>query len=283
MRLREIYSKLENCPKVSFEVFPPKETTDYSTLITELENLKKFNPSFISLTYGAGGKNNNSPELIKLISQNGFSVMPHFTCICSTKEFVFDHIKSLENSGIENILALRGDVPDDKSLCCNDFKFANELVNFIKSNSNLSVGVAGYPEGHIEAKDLKTDILNLKKKIDAGAECIFTQLFFDNNRFFSYLEQVRRSGIDVPVVAGIMPILSKNQINRMTKLANITIPKELNEKIEKYQHNPKDLQKFGIEFGIKQCSELVQSQVSGLHFFTLNKSESSYKILENIL
>ncbi len=281
MRLREIYGKTD--PKISFEVFPPKEISDYPILMAELEKLKKFNPSFVSLTYGAGGKNNNSQELVRLISQNGFSVMPHFTCICSTKNFVTEHIKNLEKSGIENILALRGDIPDDPELCCHDFKYANELVSFIKSNSSLSAGVAGYPEGHIEAKDLQSDINNLKKKIEAGAECIFTQLFFDNDKFFSYVEKVRNEGINVPIVAGIMPILSSKQINKMIKLANISIPQKLNEKIIKYEQNPKDLQKFGVEYVTGQCRELLNTQVSGLHFFTLNKSEASYKILENIL
>lgn len=283
MKLREIYKIEDINKKISFEVFPPKEPDKYQNLISEIKKFKAVNPAFISLTWGAGGKNNNSFELSKKIQQNSFNIMPHFTCICSSKEFVKTHIQTLENNNIENILALRGDIPDDKSLCCYDFKYANELVEFIKTNSNLSAGVAGYPEGHIEAKNINSDIDNLKRKIDAGAEAIFTQLFFDNEKFFKYLELIRQKGITVPVAAGIMPVLSKKQVDKMTSLANISVPEDLKQSIEKYSSYPEDMKKFGIEFAAKQCQELIKNNVDGLHFFTLNKAESSIAILNNIL
>ena len=222
-------------------------------------------------------------ELIKNIQQTEFNVMPHFTCICSSKDFVKTHIHTLEENHIENILALRGDIPEDKRLCCYDFRYANELVEFIKTNSNLSTGVAGYPEGHIESASLHCDIENLKKKIDAGADAIFTQLFFDNNKFFKYIELIRKKGVTVPVIAGIMPILSKKQIDKMTTLANISIPQNLREKITRHSSSSEDMKKLGIEYAANQCRELIENNVDGLHFFTLNKSESSSAILNNIL
>ncbi len=281
MKLREIYNN-NISKKISFEVFPPKEAVNYRKLISELEKIKKLNPAFISLTCGAGGNSGSSTvELARVIKENGFNIMPHFTCVCNSSNFVFKHIKDLEELGIENILALRGDIPIDPTLCCKDFKYANELVEFIKENSSLSVGVAGYPEGHIEAENLQEDIRNLKKKIDCGAEAIFTQLFFDNNKFYSYIDAVRKYGINVPIIAGIMPILNKQQIYKMTALAKITVPQIILEKLETYQ--PEELQNFGIEYAIRQCEELISENVDGLHFFTLNKMESSIAILKNIL
>ncbi|MBR6098296.1 methylenetetrahydrofolate reductase [bacterium] len=282
MKLREIYKNTGNV-KISFEVFPPKDEEKTQNLFDELEILKKFNPSFVSLTWGAGGNENKSTELVKEIKNIGLDVTPHFTCVCSTKEFVKSHIEKLKDLNIDKILALRGDIPEDKSLCSKDFRYANELVEFLKSKSELSVGVAGYPEGHIETETIEEDIKNLKKKVDAGADAIFTQLFFYNDKFFRYCELVEKQGINIPVIPGIMPILSKKQIDKMTALARITIPNRLLNMIEKYQDNNSDMQKMGIEYVSEQCEKLIQSEVSGLHFFTLNKSKSTKIILENIL
>lgn len=273
MKLKEIYSK-NNKPVISFEVFPPKE--DSSELLQEIEVLKKYNPAFISLTCGAGGKENKSFKLLKQI--NGVNLMPHFTCITSSKQSIEDGLKEIEAMGIENILALRGDIPENPDLRRYDFNFANELVSFIKEKTDLSIGAAGYPEGHIESSDLKTDIENLKRKIDAGADVIFTQLFFDNNKFYDFIERIQKAGINVPVAAGIMPVISRKQVERMTSMAKITVPQELQNAMEKYDC----LKDFGVEFATKQCEELIKNEVKGLHFFTLNKSYSTTKILDNI-
>ena len=212
-----------------------------------------------------------------------FNIMPHFTCVRSTRNEVETHIKEIENLKIENILALRGDIPEDKSVYKKDFLYANELVSFIQAKTNLSIGVAGYPEGHIDAPDINTDIENLKKKVDAGADAIFTQLFYDNNKFFSYVERVRKSGIELPVIAGIMPILSAKQMERITSMAKITIPQEIKKNLEKFKDSPDDLKNFGIEYVSRQCRELLKNNVAGLHFYTLNKAYSTSKILDNIL
>ena len=282
MNLREIYDNKDKL-KLSFEVFPTKEDEKTPNLVNELKILKKFNPKFISLTWGAGGNQNNSTEYIKKIQDIGLDVMPHFTCVCSTENFVKSNIEIFEKMNIDKILALRGDIPEDKSLCSNDFRYANELVEFLKAHSKLSIGVAGYPEGHIEAENIECDIKNLKKKIDAGADVIFTQLFFDCEKYFKYCELVYKYGITVPIIPGIMPILSKKQIDKMTNLARITIPNKLQSDIEKYQNSNTDIQKMGVEFVSNMCEKLLNNGIFGLHFFTLNKSKSTKEILENIL
>ena len=276
MKLREIYSTDKTV--ISFEVFPPKSEPE--KLLKETAILANHSPAFISLTYGAGCNENKSFNLLKNIKDVGINVMPHFTCITSTKQNIEKDIKKLSQLGVENILALRGDIPQDKSLMKHDFHYANELVSFIKEKTNLSAGVAGYPEGHIESPDLKTDIDNLKRKVDAGADAIFTQLFFENGFFFDYVNRVRDAGITIPVIAGIMPVISKKQVHKMTSMANISVPKKLKEALEKYQGNA--LLDFGIEFASEQCRQLIKENVKGLHFYTLNKSYSTDKILNSI-
>ncbi len=276
MKLSEIYSTDKTV--ISYEVFPPKSDTD--KLLQEINILEKHNPAFISLTYGAGGNENKSFELLKKIKNTGVNVMPHFTCISSSKESIEADMKNLDSIGVENILALRGDLPENKDLRCKDFCYANELVSFINTKTNFSAGVAGYPEGHIESPDLKTDIENLKKKVDAGADAIFTQLFFDNNLFFDFVNRVRNAGIEIPVIAGIMPVISEKQVNKMITMANITLPDNLKQNLKKYKD--KNLIEYGIEFASSQCLELIEEGVKGLHFFTLNRAYSTNKILNNI-
>lgn len=284
MRLSDIYKKNKKVnEKISFEVFPPKNGNEgIENLLAELNSLKNFNPALISLTYGAGGNNNNSMHLVSILHKQ-YNLMPHLTCVCNGKIDIETHIKLFEQSGIENILALRGDIPQDETLCKKDFRYANELIEFIKYRTNLSVGAAGYPEGHIEAESLSKDIENLKRKVDTGAEAIYTQLFFDNNKFFEYIELVRNAGITLPVIAGIMPVISTNQVEKMTSMAKISITPELKSNMERYKNSAEDMKSFGIEYASKQCCELINNDVDGLHFYTLNKAYSTGKILENIL
>lgn len=276
MKLREIYNT--NKTAISFEVFPPKENSE--KLLEEIKVLKQHNPAFISLTYGAGGNENKSFELLKQIKNTEINVMPHFTCITSTKENVERNINTLLNLNIENILALRGDIPENKELQRHDFNYASDLVEFIKHKTNLSIGVAGYPEGHIESPDLDTDINYLKAKVDKGADAIFTQLFFDNNNFYKFIDKTEKAGINIPIIPGIMPIISKKQVEKMVKLANITVPKKVQENLNKLKD--KDLIEFGIDYASSQCENLIKNGIKGLHFYTLNKSYSTYEILNNI-
>lgn len=290
MTLREIYSKnnsQSNQTIISFEIFPPKNDEDGSKLeklLGHLDLLKKYNPAFISLTYGAGGTTQDaSLNIIDRIQKEiGIQVMPHFTCVGSSREHVKNYLKQIQDFGIKNILALRGDIPEGMVQTNFDFKYANELVEFIKSETNLSIGVAGYPECHIDCADLNVDLRNLKRKVDAGAEAIYTQMFFDNDKFLSFVEQAQKLGINVPILPGILPIMSYQQLERMLSMARVTLPKKLMEQLEKFKDNPDDVKKVGIEFASIQCQELIDAEIRGLHFFTLNTSNAVGQILDNL-
>lgn len=283
MRLSELYKSKKT--SISFEVFPPDSNEQLEKLLCEIKELAPLNPDFISLTYGAGGKNNaQAKEVLKALHENfQIEIMPHFTCMCSNKDFIDENLDFLIELGTKNILALRGDKPNNDETKCTDFCYANELVEYLKEKTNFSIAVAGYPEGHIEAQNLNEDIINLNKKITAGADAIITQLFFDNDKFYKYKELVRNAKITKPIIAGIMPILSLKQLEKMTNLAKVSIPKKLLEKIEKHQDDKKYIKEFGIEFASQQCEDLIKNEVEGLHFFTLNKSYSTKEILKNIL
>lgn len=287
MNLKEIYNTTQKKPVISFEVFPPKDDINNekaNQLIGELKSLNKYNPKIISVTYGAGGSNQDtSLNLVKLIkNETNYNVMPHFTCVNAGKSSVESYLSEIQDLGIENILALRGDKPIGCSITYTDFKYANELVKFIKSKVNLSIAVAGYPEGHIEAKDLKTDIKNLKRKINAGGEVIYTQLFFDNDYFFKYVDLVREEGIHTPIIPGILPITKYNQLDKMIAMCHATVPKDFLDKLEKYKSEENAVKEIGIEYATKQVKELINYGVDGVHFYILNKAATSSRILDNI-
>lgn len=283
MKLKELYKS--NKPTISFEVFPPEGREKLEKLCNEITVLEKFHPEFISLTYGAGGKNSTDVRRVLETLHNNFSIeiIPHFTCMCSSKSFIDENLEFLKNIGCENILALRGDKPADGNITCTDFCYANELVTYLKRKTNFSIAVAGYPEGHIESATLDEDITNLEKKIDAGADAIFTQLFFENEKFYEFREKLESKGIKTPIIAGIMPIFSLQQLYKMTTLARVTIPENFLKKIKQHENDKTYVRNLGIEFAIAQCRDLLNNNVKGLHFFTLNKSFSTSEILKNIL
>ncbi len=286
MDLRNIYS--DNLrTTVSFEVFPPKDDKDGTKLEKLLNNLavlKKYNPAFVSLTYGAGGTTQSSSMHIidRIQRELRLNVMPHFTCVGSSRNQVSKYLDEIKQLNVENILALRGDIPEGMEQIHFDFNFANELVEYIKQRTRMAIGVAGYPEGHIKSNNFNFDIQNLKKKIDAGADVIFTQMFFDNDKFFSFVDNAKYIGIKVPIIPGILPILSYGQLDRMLSMARVSIPKDLAEKLEKFKDNPEDIKKIGIEHTTKQCQKLIESGVTGLHFFTMNTAQSLCKVLDNL-
>ena len=285
MKLRDIYRThiaSQKTPVISFEVFPPQNS--WETLDKELTILKKYNPALISVTSTSSATNCEQNKLVQNIQNTlQVSVMPHLTCMRNTRKDVEEYLTVLKDAQTDCILALRGDYPSDGTSPCTDFRYANELVEFIKSKSYISIGVAGYPEGHIESPNINEDINNLKKKLDAGADVIYTQLFYDDTKFFKYTELVRKAGITAPIIAGIMPILSYKQIKKMTTLANISVPDKIAEKIELYKDDTASMHEFGIETAVNQCRSLIESGICGLHFYTLNKSYSVSKILDNIL
>lgn len=291
MNLKDVYSKYENSgkkrPVISFEIFPPKNDEDgtkFKRLLEHLAILKKYNPSFISLTYGAGGTTQvNSLEMIKQIEKDlGFNVMPHFTCVCASKAKIKDYLVQIESMGIKSILALRGDIPEGIEAKDFDFHYANELVDFIKAETDLSIGVAGYPECHIDCMDGAVDLDNLKRKVEAGADAVFTQMFFDNDKFLEFVQAAQRAGIKAPIIPGILPVTNFNQLERMLSMAKVVVPSAFREKLERHKDNPADTKEIGIEFATKQCQQLIDEGVSGLHFFTLNKSSAVSAIMDNL-
>jgi len=284
MKLKEIYS--QNKTNISFEVFPPKDDDNgekTKKLFEEISVLKNYNPALISVTYGAGGSNKDkSYNIIKSLVEQNINVMPHFTCVCSSKEQIDNYLQDLIDLNIENILALRGDEPQNNDVCYLDFRYANELVEYLKQKTDFSIAVAGYPEGHISAPDLKTDIQNLKKKLTAGADIIITQMFFDNDRLYQYMDLLEKENITQPVIAGILPIISYKQLEKMLTLAKVTLPKKLTESLEKYKDNKDDIKHFGIDFATEQCQNLIENNIKGIHLYSLNKAYSVSKILDNL-
>ena len=271
---------------ISFEFFPPRKPENEPLFWDTVNRLKKWKPGFVSVTYGAGGSTHNkSIELAIKLHNMGFCTVAHITCISLSIKQLKETLDTLENSGIENVLALRGDPPQQKDFIPpkDAFKYAYQLVEFIKNHYNFCIGVAGYPEGHIESPSLEKDIEYLKLKIDKGAEFVITQLFFDNRYFFDFLERASKAGIDVPIIPGIMPITNYNQIQRFTKLCGASIPKNLLILLEKYKEEPDKLEKAGIEYTVKQCQELIENNVKYLHFYTLNKSNATEKILTMLM
>src|SRR5574344_1866738 len=252
MKLREIY-KAETLPIVSFEVYPPKEDFDGAKtdkLIEHLKILSKHRAAFASLTYGAGGSTRESSlDIIKRIQDEvKLEVMPHFTCVATKKSHIREYLANIEALNIENILALRGDIPEGMTDIGFDFHHANDIVRFIKSETNLSVGVAGYPEGHISCDDFDLDIKYLKQKVESGAETIFTQMFFDNNKFLKFRDCCEKVGINIPIAAGIMVIRSYAQINKMLSMGRVTLPSNLMSLLEQNKDNPEAIKKIGIDF-----------------------------------
>ena len=284
MKLDDIYS--QNKQIISIEIFPPKENFGEKSfaLKSEVSKLMKYKPALISVTHGAGGTySGNSLSLIRLIKENfDISIMPHFTCVNATFESVKKFTNSLTELKIDNILALRGDLPKDTEYICNDFKHADELIDYIKDNTDLSVAAAGYPEKHPEAASLDEDIEYLFNKTQKGAKHIFTQLFFDNEIFRNYFEKVMSKDNKLTIIPGILPVLSYSQVTRMCGLCGTKIPKFLYENIEKFKDKPDDLRKFGTEYAINQIKDLQNFGIKNFHMYTLNKANVISSILDEI-
>ncbi len=252
-----------------------------------IEQLVPSKPIYVSVTYGAGGSTRTKTiDLVgRIKNEIGLESMAHLTCVGSEAEEIKGILEILRDRGIENVLALRGDPPkgEEKFLKHEKgFGYGNELVEFIKKDFDFCVGVAGYPEGHLECPDKAEDLLNLKRKVDAGADFIVTQLFFDNKFYFDFIEKARALGIRVPIIPGIMPILNVKQIKRFTKMCGATLPDALLSKLDTVQDDPEAVRRVGIDHATAQCEKLVTEGAPGIHFYTLNRSNATLKILENL-
>ncbi len=286
MKVTDAFKKEK--PAVSFEFFPPKTEEQERHLFQAILELKKLNPDFVSVTYGALGTTREKTFLWAKRIKEEFGIEPvaHLTCIAATKKSVLAQLNELLSMGVSNILALRGDPPENQPDFVppkDGFGYAKDLIAFIKKNApEFCIGVAGFPEGHPAIKDRDLDIRYLKEKIDAGGEYVITQLFFDNKYYFDFVEKCRKKGINVPIIPGIMPITSVKQIKRMTSVCGASIPKGLLAKLEKNGNDKEAIEKIGIEQALSQCEDLIKHKVPGIHFFVLNQSAAINAIFRRL-
>ena len=264
----------------SLEVFPPKPDSDESVIYDTLDKLTDIRPDFISVTYGAGGGENGSRTIkiaSDIISKYDTTSVAHLPCINLTKTQAARILDSIKASGIENVLALRGDIPNGTEVT-GDFSHANELVTFIRENYDLNIIAACYPEVHPESTSAAEDIMNLKNKVDCGVDHLITQLFLDNRRFYDFREKTQLAGINVPIEAGIMPVTNKKQIERMVKLCGVELPTKFVRVLERYEDNPIALRDAGIAYAVDQITDLLAEGVDGIHLYTMNNPCIAHKI-----
>lgn len=282
MKIASLFN--EKKPVLSFEIFPPKKESTLKNIDGTLAELSQLNPDFISVTFGAGGTlaNNATVQLAKKMkSEYGIEPVAHLTCLNFTKNEIDDILNQLEENQIENILALRGDInPDIEPK--NDFHYASDLVAYVKSNSKMGIAGACYPEKHLDSKNLDEDIINLKKKVDAGAEHLISQLFFDNELFYSFREKARNAGIMVPIEAGIIPVTNKKQIERMVSMCGASLPAKFMKVLDKYEDRPEALLDAGIAYAVNQIVDLIANDVDGIHIYTMNNPVIAKKICEAV-
>ena len=275
-------------PVFSFEFFPPKQTSDWDKLFHTISELIPFNPSYVSVTYGAGGSTRSRTHdlVTKIQRETGLTVVSHLTCICSSKEEIRQILEDYSKQGIKNVLALRGDLPPGSfsyEEATKDFRRAIDLVRFIVENfPEIGIGVAGFPEGHPQTPNRLQEIEYLKAKVDQGADYIVTQLFFDNRDFYDFVGRCSLAGINVPIIPGIMPVTTKKGLIRMSELAlGARIPAPLLKKVLNAP-NDEDVAKIGIAWATEQVRNLIDNHIKGIHFYTLNNAEATRRIFQNI-
>ena len=275
-------------PAFSFEFFPPKDNDGFDKLFETIDNLKPLNPAFVSVTYGAGGSTRSKTiDLVGRIKKEiGLESMAHLTCVGHNSDEILNVLESIKKQNVDNVLALRGDPPAGEinfTKPNNGFGYAVELVQFICERFSFCIGVAGYPEGHPESSNREEDLFHLKKKVLAGASFIVTQLFFDNKYYFDFVASLRKIGVDVPVIPGIMPIVNLKQIKRFTKMCGATIPHDLMVRLEEVQDDPESVCQIGIDHAANQCRKLLMHGAPGIHFYTLNRSRATLSVLERLV
>ena len=281
MKISEIMKSKEMT--LSFEVFPPKTWDAYESVKNTTEEIAKLNPDFMSVTYGAGGGTSKTSASItgNIMKKYGTTVLAHVTCVSSTREAVCSQLKELKEIGVENILALRGDIPRE-GLTAQDFRYASELIAQIKQMGDFCIGGACYPEGHVESPHQKEDILHLKEKVDMGCDFLTTQMFFDNNILYNFLYKIREAGITVPVVAGIMPVTNGKQIKRSCELSGTYLPQRFKTIVDRFGDNPSAMKQAGVAYATEQIIDLLANGVNNIHVYTMNKPDVAAKIQENL-
>ncbi len=285
MKIRHLFET--QAQTFSFEFFPPKNPADVEQLFVRARELKPFGPSFISVTYGAGGttRKNTIDLVCRFQDELGLVGMTHLTCVGHTQVELRTILQELRVRGIENVMCLRGDPPRGQASfepVWGGFAHANELVSLARASGDFCIGVAGYPEPHPESESRELDLLRLQYKVDCGADFVITQLFYDNRDYFDFVDRAGRLGLPCRIIPGIMPIVNYHQIVRITRLCGAVIPAALVARLEPVADDPQASQEVGIEWAWRQCEELLEQGAPGLHFYTLNRSEATKRIFERL-
>ena len=286
MRVSDMFAGAR--PLISFEFFPPKTDEAMRDLYRTVEEMRALHPSFVSVTYGAGGSTRDRTVdlVVRIKKEIGVETMAHLTCVGSTRDEIRVVLARLRDGGIDNVLALRGDPPKGETQFKKvegGFGFASELAAFIRGEQMpFCLGGACYPEGHVETRDLEKDLAHLRRKVDAGVDFLITQLFFRTNDYFAFVRRARKTGITLPIVPGIMPITNVDQIKRFTSMCGATIPSPLLARLEPVKDDPAKVMAVGIDHAVMQCRELLAGGAPGLHFYTLNKSPATRAVYERL-
>ncbi len=270
-------------PSLSFEVFPPKTTDKFESVKSATEAIAHLNPSFMSVTYGAGGGTSEyTADIAKMVSDMGVTSIAHLSCISSTKSQVHALLEKLKEKGIENILALRGDIPRGMVIDNPEYKYASELAKEIKDFGGFCIGGACYPENHPESENSIKDIESLKIKVENGCEFLTTQMFFDNNILYNFMYRLYRGGVDVPVVAGIMPVTNAAQIKRICSISGNTLPQRFLRLVDRYGDNLDAMKQAGIAYATEQIIDLYANGINAVHVYSMNKPDVAEAIQKNI-
>ena len=280
MKIRDILSRQN--PTLSFEVFPPKTEDKYESVEHAALKIARLSPAFMSVTYGAGGGTSDyTVQIARTLMEAGVTPLAHLTCVSSTREKVHAVLAQLRKAGIENVLALRGDIPAGGPVA-HDYRYASELIAEIKACGDFCIGAACYPEGHVESRNKADDITHLKEKVDAGCEFVTTQMFFDNNILYNYLYRIRERGVTVPVVAGVMPVTSASQIARITSLSGTYLPTRFKSIVDRFGDNPAAMKQAGIAYACEQIIDLIANGVNAIHVYSMNKPDVAEAIAHNL-
>ncbi len=280
MTIKNILS--EKKVSLSFEIFPPKKQDGFETVANAASELSKLTPDFMSITYGAGGNGGHSTvDIAKVVMNSKVPALAHLTCVGNTMDSIQNVIKEMKSAGIENVLALRGDIPNGVEVSMDERLYhASNLIPLLKE-AGFCVGGACYPEGHPESHNRQDDLENMRYKVDAGADFLTTQMFFDNDMLYSYLYRLQSIGIHIPVLAGIMPITTASQVNRMVKLSGAYIPSKLLSLCDKFSDKPEAMYQAGINYAVSQIVDLISNGVRGIHIYTMNRPQVARDILRN--
>ena len=275
----------EKTVTLSFEAFPPKKDSDFDSVRFAVEQIAELKPDFMSVTYGAGGGTSAYTAEIARIVQTGHGVpaLAHLTCVSSNRDRIHQELEHLKAAGIENILALRGDYPEGYDPAAHrDYRYAADLVGEIKAYGGFCIGAACYPEGHTECHSQEEDLLHLKEKVDCGVDFLTTQMFFDNSALYSFLFRAQRVGIDLPVLAGIMPVTNAAQITRILSLSGTTLPTRFRMILDKFRDRPDAMKQAGIVYAAEQIVDLVANGIRGIHVYTMNKPDVAARLRDNL-